>query len=191
MAWRLDQLAGRTQAVPSSRCWASSRGACGVGPRRRRARDNVWWASPPSRSRGRTKTIHSHGFRGLRRNAGATPGRNSARDHDQASWKVRAGLTRQWSRRPRACARASLRLLGAAHRQRSASRKTERRQPWIMASTQQEGTVGVFSRATATYDRSGPRLFAHFDQQLVDLAQTFQRHTSWTWQQGEAPCCSR
>ena len=38
------------------------------------------------------------------------------------------GRTRHWSRRPTACARASLRLLGAAHRGRSAPRGEGRRQ---------------------------------------------------------------
>jgi ubiquinone/menaquinone biosynthesis C-methylase UbiE len=38
------------------------------------------------------------------------------------------------------------------------------------ADTQQEGIVGVFSRAAATYDRIGPRFFAHFAQELVERA---------------------
>jgi ubiquinone/menaquinone biosynthesis C-methylase UbiE len=40
-----------------------------------------------------------------------------------------------------------------------------------VAGTQQAGIVGVFSRAAPTYDRIGPRVFAHFGQRLVDLAQ--------------------
>jgi O-methyltransferase / aklanonic acid methyltransferase len=39
------------------------------------------------------------------------------------------------------------------------------------APTQQEGIVGVFSRAASTYDRIGPRFFAHFGQRLVERAQ--------------------
>ena len=35
----------------------------------------------------------------------------------------------------------------------------------------QDGIVGVFSRAASTYDRIGPRFFAHFGQRLVELAQ--------------------
>ncbi len=35
----------------------------------------------------------------------------------------------------------------------------------------QEGIVGVFSRAAATYDRIGPRFFTHFGERLVELAQ--------------------
>lgn len=38
------------------------------------------------------------------------------------------------------------------------------------ARKQQEGIVGVFSRAAATYDRIGPRFFAHFGQWLVERA---------------------
>jgi ubiquinone/menaquinone biosynthesis C-methylase UbiE len=38
------------------------------------------------------------------------------------------------------------------------------------AHIQQEGIVGVFSRAAATYDRIGPRFFAHFGQWLVEQA---------------------
>jgi O-methyltransferase/aklanonic acid methyltransferase len=38
------------------------------------------------------------------------------------------------------------------------------------ARTQQEGIVGVFSRAAATYDRIGPQFFAHFGQRLVERA---------------------
>ena len=38
------------------------------------------------------------------------------------------------------------------------------------ARTQQEGIVGVFSRAAATYDRIGPPFFAHFGQRLVERA---------------------
>ena len=34
----------------------------------------------------------------------------------------------------------------------------------------QEGIVGVFSRAAATYDRIGPQFFAHFGQRLVERA---------------------
>lgn len=36
--------------------------------------------------------------------------------------------------------------------------------------TQQEGVVGVFSRAAATYDRIGPQFFAHFGKVLVERA---------------------
>jgi ubiquinone/menaquinone biosynthesis C-methylase UbiE len=38
------------------------------------------------------------------------------------------------------------------------------------ANPQQEGIVGVFSRAAVTYDRMGPQFFAHFGQWLVDQA---------------------
>ena len=38
------------------------------------------------------------------------------------------------------------------------------------AGTRQEGIVGVFSRAAATYDRIGPQCFAHFGQRLVERA---------------------
>jgi ubiquinone/menaquinone biosynthesis C-methylase UbiE len=38
------------------------------------------------------------------------------------------------------------------------------------AHTQQEGFVGLFSRAAATYDRIGPRFFAYFGQRLVERA---------------------
>ena len=34
--------------------------------------------------------------------------------------------------------------------------------------TREEGIVGVFSRAAGTYDRIGPRFFAHFGQRLVE-----------------------
>jgi len=34
------------------------------------------------------------------------------------------------------------------------------------ARTQQEGVVGVFSRAAATYDHIGPQFFAHFGHRL-------------------------
>jgi len=37
--------------------------------------------------------------------------------------------------------------------------------------TRQNGIVGVFNRAAATYDRIGPRFFTHFGQRLVDLTQ--------------------
>lgn len=39
------------------------------------------------------------------------------------------------------------------------------------ARTEQEGFVGVFGRAAATYERIGPRFFAHFGQRLVERAQ--------------------
>jgi ubiquinone/menaquinone biosynthesis C-methylase UbiE len=35
----------------------------------------------------------------------------------------------------------------------------------------EEGIVGVFSRSASTFDRGGPRIFSHFGQRLVDLAQ--------------------
>jgi ubiquinone/menaquinone biosynthesis C-methylase UbiE len=38
------------------------------------------------------------------------------------------------------------------------------------AHRQQEGIVGVFSRAAATYDRLGPQFFAYFGQWLVEQA---------------------
>jgi O-methyltransferase/aklanonic acid methyltransferase len=38
------------------------------------------------------------------------------------------------------------------------------------AHRQQEGIVGVFSRAAAAYDRTGPQFFAHFGQWLVEQA---------------------
>ena len=38
------------------------------------------------------------------------------------------------------------------------------------AQTRQEGIVGVFSRAANTYDRIGPRFFAHFGKWLVERA---------------------
>lgn len=38
------------------------------------------------------------------------------------------------------------------------------------AHTEQEGFVGVFGRAAATYDRIGPRFFGHFGQRLVERA---------------------
>jgi ubiquinone/menaquinone biosynthesis C-methylase UbiE len=38
------------------------------------------------------------------------------------------------------------------------------------AQTPDEGIVGVFSRAAGTYDRIGPRFFAHFGQRLVERA---------------------
>ena len=34
--------------------------------------------------------------------------------------------------------------------------------------TLEDGIVGVFSRAAGTYDRIGPRFFAHFGQRLVE-----------------------
>jgi len=34
----------------------------------------------------------------------------------------------------------------------------------------QEATIGVFSRAAATYDRIGPQFFSHFGQRLVERA---------------------
>ena len=38
---------------------------------------------------------------------------------------------------------------------------------------QEEGFAGVFGRAAATYDRIGPRFFAHFGKRLVDSAHLF------------------
>jgi ubiquinone/menaquinone biosynthesis C-methylase UbiE len=34
----------------------------------------------------------------------------------------------------------------------------------------QPGIIGVFNRAASTYDRIGPRVFSHFGQRLVDMA---------------------
>jgi ubiquinone/menaquinone biosynthesis C-methylase UbiE len=38
------------------------------------------------------------------------------------------------------------------------------------AHSQQDGIIGVFSRAAPTYDRIGPRIFSHFGRRLVALA---------------------
>jgi ubiquinone/menaquinone biosynthesis C-methylase UbiE len=38
------------------------------------------------------------------------------------------------------------------------------------ARRQQEGIIGVFNRAAATYDRIGPRFLTHFGQRLVECA---------------------
>src|SRR5512140_3367880 len=39
------------------------------------------------------------------------------------------------------------------------------------AHRREEGIIGVFSRAAPTYDRIGPRFFAHFGRVLVERAQ--------------------
>ncbi len=38
------------------------------------------------------------------------------------------------------------------------------------ARNEQQRIIGVFDRAASTYDRTGPRVFSHFGQRLVDLA---------------------
>src|SRR5437870_3533814 len=56
----------------------------------------------------------------------ASRGRKGVRNRFSRPRAPVRGLTKQWSRRPTAFARTSLRLLGAAHRQRSAAMESRR-----------------------------------------------------------------